>query len=474
MSYPKFPPRVAIILIAIILDLMLLACGDTIGTSTSVSTLTTTIVPTTLAITTSVAATPTLQATSTPILITTTLEATSTPIPATPTPVPVNPTSISGFKGIKEITLNSVAKTTMLQELSRSYPTVKGLTFSMYISDYDQDATVDSITAGLTEVGFKAIGNNKPSREETKYGGYYTKPGAQDIYTNVVLITSNNVSPLMDGTTSDIIKQLEGKKSYILLINAPQFIKDFSGGTYYLTTLAPPDTGFQKFNSLHALEAFKAAGVEIGETYPLTNQDIGLGPRVIVEGTRFFIPSLGKNNGGRIFSYASQADLNATKNYYLNAVKAGGATRIWLFTKDNILVQINGGLPDAKAKQYEAAMNKIPSIVLPTATPIIPTAIPKPTTPPFIGFYVDITGTNGIRFTGSCLVVDSKGSSSSQDAAGTVPIKIQLKPGNIASCALQKQGTAGQLTVKLMYNDTIIADGDTSAEYGVVTVSGSH
>jgi hypothetical protein len=45
-----------------------------------------------------------------------------------------------------------------------------------------------------------------------------------------------------------------------------------------------------------------------------------------------------------------------------NSVKLGkenAAFFSWVFVKDNILVQINGNLPEEQAKKYEAALNAL-------------------------------------------------------------------------------------------------------------------
>ncbi len=76
-------------------------------------------------------------------------------------------------------------------------------------------------------------------------------------------------------------------------------------------------------------------------------------PQVAQEGIRFFLPSLGANKGGRIYSFASNSDLQTVKQYY----EAQSGTPPWIFIRDNILVQIHGDLPKARAQQYQGALN---------------------------------------------------------------------------------------------------------------------
>lgn len=131
-------------------------------------------------------------------------------------------------------------------------------------------------------------------------------------------------------------------------------------------TLKPPTAApaAAKWQSSQAVEAFKAAGLEAESPRPLTKDDYGLAPMVATEGTRFLIPSLGPDSGGRIFSFASQDDLARTQDYYVEMGKSSAIFFSWTFAKDNILVQINGDLPEETAKKYEAvlaAMEKIDS-----------------------------------------------------------------------------------------------------------------
>lgn len=110
----------------------------------------------------------------------------------------------------------------------------------------------------------------------------------------------------------------------------------------------------------------------------------------------------------------------------------------------------------------------------PTPTPP-PTNTPAPTpTPKYSGIILEVAGTNGIKFSGSCLLFKLDGSSSSQDAVGTVPVTLRLGGGKIVSCVLQKQGVSGQLNARLLGGEDghVIAEGNTSQQYGVVSVSG--
>ena len=432
-----------------------------------------------------------------------------------------------------------------------------------------------------------------------------------------------------------------------------------------VTVLATTFASFQqKYKSQEAIDVLKAAGLEAEQVRPMTAKDYGSIPYLGVEALRFFVPSIGFDNGGRVLTFDNMDSLERTKEYYDELGRYNPAFYSWIFTVENLLVQINGKLPDNKAKQYEVALGKLgrvtsssrnmppnsvftsrnnlkfknvptfpgqlevdvplrvsdstlqsfkledaalkmyvsdkeldettqvldkalitagykyavpgssklllqngsytgfytkqgvqdiflivmptsnivkeadlndpsntrvidqvknhttlvyavvatnvlqsltrqgqnlvtPTVVataipVPTATPTPPTAIPVPATvtpnPPTAtaipaavntpktstGFVLEVDGTRGVSFKGSCLVFSSNGSSSSQDATGVVPATIPLNGGSyIGSCVIQNQGGSGQLKARLLKYGSLVAEGATSEAYGVVSVAGN-
>ena len=110
------------------------------------------------------------------------------------------------------------------------------------------------------------------------------------------------------------------------------------------------------YTGQQVVDAFKAAGLEAEGARPMTKADYGLAPFVATEGTRFLIPSLGADKGGRVMTFASAADLNKTKTFYVELGRNSAALFSWTYDSGNILVQINGDLPEVQAKKYQAAM----------------------------------------------------------------------------------------------------------------------
>ncbi len=116
---------------------------------------------------------------------------------------------------------------------------------------------------------------------------------------------------------------------------------------------------FEKWNANHAIEAIKAAGLECESPREMTKDDYGMAPMMAKEGIRFFIPSLGPDNGGRIFAFATKEELEKTRDYYVKMGKESAMFFSWVVEKDNILIQINGNLKEEVANKYKDALNNM-------------------------------------------------------------------------------------------------------------------
>ena len=122
-------------------------------------------------------------------------------------------------------------------------------------------------------------------------------------------------------------------------------------------TAGATGTSFQRWKNSQVIDAFKAAGLEIEDPRPMNKpKDYGPIPMSDLEGTQFNLPSSGEGAGGHIYSFASEGYLERMVKYYAD-MSADNFS--WVLVKDNILVQIDGRLPEEKAKQYEAALGNL-------------------------------------------------------------------------------------------------------------------
>lgn len=132
-------------------------------------------------------------------------------------------------------------------------------------------------------------------------------------------------------------------------------IKTFLIGCLYIFIGVATSQGFAKWKSIQAIEALKDAGLEAEGTYPMEAKDYGLAP-FVGEGTRFLIPSLGEDTGGRAFALDTEEHLEMLRSYYVKLGEASAIFSSHICVKDNILVQITNSLEKAKADLYCAAL----------------------------------------------------------------------------------------------------------------------
>jgi hypothetical protein len=104
--------------------------------------------------------------------------------------------------------------------------------------------------------------------------------------------------------------------------------------------------------------AFEEVGLEVGDFYPVEWERAFARspvPKTYEEGTRFEIPSMGKNEGGRVFVFESKEDLRVVRRYYEQIERMpvfGPALHSHLYEDGLVLLQINGELPKTDADRY--------------------------------------------------------------------------------------------------------------------------
>lgn len=106
------------------------------------------------------------------------------------------------------------------------------------------------------------------------------------------------------------------------------------------------------------IDAFQAAGLEAESPTEMGPDDYGAAP-LVGDGMRFLIPSLGEGNGGRIIAVSDENEREQLVEFYESLGESSAAFFSWVFTKDNIVVQINGSLDEEVARQYEEALNNL-------------------------------------------------------------------------------------------------------------------
>ena len=75
----------------------------------------------------------------------------------------------------------------------------------------------------------------------------------------------------------------------------------------------------------------------------------------------------------------------------------------------------------------------------------------------------------------SATILDSEGDSFTQDGSGDSSIEFECTPGfmSIYSLSVQKQTETGFLSIAIIQNGNILDKGETSAAYGIASLSGN-
>jgi len=103
------------------------------------------------------------------------------------------------------------------------------------------------------------------------------------------------------------------------------------------------------------IAAFKAAGLEAENQRAMTQDDYGKAP-FLCSGTQFSLPSLGADKAGHLFICELREQMTALKTYYNVRSQGNPELRSWTFSKDTVLLQLDGSMPRDKAQKYEAAL----------------------------------------------------------------------------------------------------------------------
>ena len=126
-----------------------------------------------------------------------------------------------------------------------------------------------------------------------------------------------------------------------------------------VTTTPVPTPVFEIWTADQVVEAFKSSGLEAENPVVMTKEDYGIAPMGAKVGLHFSIPSLCPTCGGRILAFDNQGNLDISRTYYETLGKQSAAFFSWVFVKDNILVQINGDLPEEQARKYEQTLQEL-------------------------------------------------------------------------------------------------------------------
>jgi hypothetical protein len=86
-------------------------------------------------------------------------------------------------------------------------------------------------------------------------------------------------------------------------------------------------------------------------------------------------------------------------------------------------------------------------------------------------YTINVTGSDGLEFSGSYMVVSTNGASKYEPVDATVPATYKFM-GNVVTIDFQKKVTGGTLKVEIIKNGNVVNTSETTAEYGIIKTSG--
>lgn len=128
-----------------------------------------------------------------------------------------------------------------------------------------------------------------------------------------------------------------------------------------LPTATPAPTksaAFRQLTGQAVVEAFHRAGLEAEGRFLEDMSKRGIAPKVC-DGWRFLIPSLGPDNGGRVYDCPDQRDLDLIAGYHESVCEAFPSICPHWFVRANVLVMINCDLDEDAADRYRAVLDRI-------------------------------------------------------------------------------------------------------------------
>lgn len=103
------------------------------------------------------------------------------------------------------------------------------------------------------------------------------------------------------------------------------------------------------------IQSFKDAGLEIGDVTDLPSKEYGESRE---EGKRIPVPSLGEDNGGRLFKFKDKKGLEQAKTYYDELGKGSPLFYSHTYANGLFLLQMNGEMEDAEFEKFKKAMDE--------------------------------------------------------------------------------------------------------------------
>lgn len=106
------------------------------------------------------------------------------------------------------------------------------------------------------------------------------------------------------------------------------------------------------------VKVLNESGLGIEKIDAVNKIDYSSLPAKAKEAIKFTSPSVGEQGIGCILSFELKSNMEKIKKHYLEKNEKEELYS-WTFAKDNVLVVLNGMIPEEKARMFESALNKL-------------------------------------------------------------------------------------------------------------------
>jgi hypothetical protein len=112
--------------------------------------------------------------------------------------------------------------------------------------------------------------------------------------------------------------------------------------------------GFQRYTADDVIKAFQDSDLAVADVTVDRRDPGALAPSGAIESKEFIVLSIAPK-GGRVLIFREPQDLAAVQARFDRVPDLAP----YVYTKGNALVQLNGGLPQAEAEKYKAALERM-------------------------------------------------------------------------------------------------------------------
>lgn len=104
---------------------------------------------------------------------------------------------------------------------------------------------------------------------------------------------------------------------------------------------------------------FKEAGLEIETPTESITEEHALGSLGFIEGQRILVPALGEGEGGYLFLFDTQSNLEKLKDVYEESEESSSMFNSHMYVKDNVLLQMSNKMSQTEFDKYVKVLEKL-------------------------------------------------------------------------------------------------------------------